>query len=155
MSQSPELDQVVEVRRRLAEHTLLPRWYWAMTTVFVVVLAGLPVWESYLSPQALNYAVWVPALLAVILMVAERVRRSRSGVHLPRGMGAYPSVWRVWVPLMALTAVAYLGIMVLVNHDQRGVALALVPVVAVLTLAGTLLVRRSMRADIEAGRVRA
>lgn len=152
MTGTPELDEVAAARQKLAEHALLPWWYWALYVPVAVVIVGYPVLDTLLSPTVAVFGVLYPAM--AVLLLSSWLVRWRTGVHLSRRLRAFPSVWRVWAPTLALGVVGDLAISQLVRHDQRTAALALIPVVAVVLVAGTVGIRFAMRADIRAGRVR-
>ncbi|PRY00841.1 hypothetical protein [Allonocardiopsis opalescens] len=152
MADTPELDQVAEMRRKIAAHAELPRAYWVVFAAVCVLIAGIPIWSSFL-PGADAYLRW--GLLAVALGSAAYavVRRRRSGVYLPRRVFAYPSARGLWVAVMAGTAAGFVGVYILVDLGQLGIALAALVPVAVLASVGQIRIRTVMRRDLEAGRV--
>lgn len=152
MSDTPELDQVADARRKLATYAGFSRTYWALCAVAFVLMAGIPIWMSFL-PWSSSGIQWV--LLAVGLASAAYsvIRRRRSGVALPRRIGAYPGARPVWVAVLALTVVSFGGIYVLVDNGHRVAALVILLPVAALILAGHIRIRAKMRDDIAAGRV--
>ncbi|MBW0102646.1 hypothetical protein [Pseudonocardia sp. KRD291] len=152
MSDTPELDQVVDARRKLSAYAGFPRTYWVLYGVALVLMAGLPIWSSFLPGQAFNLQ-WV--LLAICLAAAAYsvLQRRRSGVHLPRQISAYPSAQRPRYTVLAVTLASVFIIYALVGNGHRTVALiVLIPVAAVI-FAGQLWTRARMRDDIAAGRV--
>ncbi|MFD0773199.1 hypothetical protein ACFQZ2_04580 [Streptomonospora algeriensis] len=152
MADTPELDQVAEVRRKLAARSELPLAYWVLFTAASVLIAGLPIWTSLLPGSGL-YFQW-GALGAVLISVAYAViQRRRSGVYLPRRVTSYPGARLLWITTLAATGAGYLGISALVDRGLTGFALAaLVPVAAVM-LVGHVLTRSAMRRSIEDSRV--
>ena len=152
MSGTPELDQVAEARRRLSVHAELPRTYWALYGIALVLIAGIPIWASYL-PGGLPGVQW--ALLVVALAAAAHavIGRRRSGVHLPRRIGAYPGARRLWLAVLVATVAGLVGIQLLVANGLRPAALVLLVVVAVAVFLGQVRIRARMRDDIAAGRV--
>ena len=152
MSGSPELDQVLEARRKLAAHAGFSRTYWVLQGCVLVLLAGLPIWLSYL-PGAAPGAQWVLVAIAVAAAAHSVLRRRRSGVQLPRRSTAYPSAWRLRYAMLAVS-VAGLGLIhVLVVGGHRTAALVVLLPVAAVIFAGQLRIRAKMRDDIAAGRI--
>ncbi|BBF99196.1 MULTISPECIES: hypothetical protein [Pseudonocardia] len=152
MNDTPELDQVAEARRKLSVHAELPRTYWVLYGIALVLMAGIPIWASYL-PGGLPDIQW--ALLAVTLAAAAYavISRRRSGVYLPRRISAYPGARRLWVAVLAVSAAGIAGIYLLVGNGLRPAALVLLAVVAVVVFLGQVRIRARMRDDIAAGRV--
>jgi hypothetical protein len=152
MPDTPELDQVLDARRKLATYAELPRTYWALYGVALVLIAGIPIWMSFL-PGWRSGVQWV--LLAVALAAAtySAVQRRRTGVHLPRRISAYPTARRVRIAVLALTLASVGGIYALVANGQRVAALVVLVPVAALILIGQVRTRARMRDDIAAGRV--
>jgi hypothetical protein len=151
MASNPELDQVADVRRKLAAHADLPAAYWVFFTAASVLVAGLPIWSAVLPGSGL-YFQW--AVLGVVLVATAYtvIQRRRSGVYLPRRITSYPGARVLWIAALAVTGVGYVGITALVDNGMIGFALAaLVPVAAVM-LIGQMLVRSAMRRSIEDGR---
>jgi hypothetical protein len=153
VSGTPELDQVAEARRRLAAHARFPRAYWVVYGVALVLLAGLPVWMSYLPSVDRVYLSWAIAALGIGSAVYAVVRRRRSGVYLPRRISSYPKARKIWLVGMLLTLGGFLAIQQLVGHGHRDVALYLLVPIAVAVFLVQVATRSAMRADIEAGRV--
>jgi hypothetical protein len=152
MSDTPELDQVAEARRRLAAHAGFPRSYWVVYGVVLVLFAGIPVWMSYLPSDDWAYLSWVVAAVAVGSAVYTALRRRRSGVYLPRRISSYPKAQRIWLAGIVVTAAGFFGIHELVGHGHRDIALYLLAPVAVVVFLVQVATRSAMRADIEAGR---
>jgi hypothetical protein len=153
MSSSPELDQVTEARRRLAEHAGFPRTYWVLYAFVSVFFAGVPIWMSYLPADDWQYMSWAIAAIGLASTAYVVIRRRVSGVHLPKGVSAYPGAQRIWFGTLAVTIGGFFAIQALVTHDHRGLALALLLPVAAVLFFGQISIRRAMRADLEAGRV--
>lgn len=152
MSDTPELDRVADARRALSAHAGFPRTYWALYGVALVLMAGIPIWVSLL-PAGAPYVSWVLLAVAVASALYSVLRRRRTGVQLPRRIGAYPSARLTWLAVLALSAAGLLGIYALVGAGQRGAAFVALAAVAVVTFLGQIRVRTLMRADIAAGRV--
>lgn len=153
MSDTPELDQVAEARRRLAAHAGFPRAYWVVYGIALVLFAGIPVWMSYLPSDDWTYVSWVAAVVGVGSAVYSVVRRRRSGVYLPRRISSYPKAYRIWLAGIVLTAAGFFGIYQLVGHGHRDIALYVLAPLAVVVFIAQVATRSAMRADIEAGRV--
>ncbi|ANY06649.1 hypothetical protein [Pseudonocardia sp. HH130630-07] len=152
MNDKPTLQQAVEARRELATHVELPRTYWALYAVALVAMAGIPIWTSFL-PLDTGYISW--GLVAVVLAATAYsvITRYRSGVHLPRHIGAYPSARRIHLAVLAIALGGFCGMYTLVANGHRTIALiALVPLV-VFVLAGQYRIRTLMRDDVASGRV--
>lgn len=152
MPDTPELDQVADARRRLSSYAGFPRTYWVLYGVALVLMAGLPIWLSFL-PALVPGIQWV--LLAICLASAAYavIRRRQTGVRLPGRISSYPGAQ---VPRYAVLAVTLAGIGViyaLVGSGHRTVALIVLIPVAALVFAGQVWTRARMRADIAAGRV--
>lgn len=152
MSGTPELDQVADQRAKLAEHAVMPWWYWAAIVPAFVATVGWPLLSEVVPYEVAMYGVLLPAVL--LLAVVQVVARRRAGVHLPRGFTAYPSVRRIWVGTVLVGIAGFVAIAVLTRGGHPGLALAVLPVVTAVALAGSIGTRRAMRADIRAGRVR-
>ncbi|MGW0894043.1 hypothetical protein [Saccharopolyspora sp. NPDC002578] len=153
MSDSPELDQVAEMRRKLAAHAQYPLLYWALLGVVVMLVSGLPIWSAWL-PDGGYYLQWAMAAIALGSALYARRRRSRTGVHLPKRSGSYPSAWPFWVISLVILAVGFAVVTVLVRHDQLVIALLVLPILAVGVVATEFKTRAMMARDIEEGRVR-
>ncbi|MGH8882729.1 MAG: hypothetical protein ACRD0P_36210 [Stackebrandtia sp.] len=153
MSDTPELDQVAEARRRLAAHAGFPRSYWVAYGILLVLVAGIPIWMSYLPSDDWTYLSWAIALVGVGSAVYTVVRRRRSGVYLSRRISSYPKAYRIWLAGIAVTAAGFFGIYQLVGHGHRDIALYVLAPVAVVVFLAQVATRSAMRADIEAGRV--
>ena len=152
MSDTPELDQVVDARRKLSTYAEFSRTYWVLFGVALVLIAGIPIWTSFL-PGLQSSIQWVLLAVAVAAAAYSMIQRRRSGVQLPRRIGAYPSARKVRFAVLAVTVASIGGIHLLVNNGQRVAAfVALVPVAAII-LVGQIWTRARMRADIAAGRV--
>ncbi|WP_224386632.1 hypothetical protein [Pseudonocardia sp. ICBG1293] len=152
MSHNPELDQVTEMRRKLATHALFPLSYWIVYSVLLVVIMSIPVWVSAL-PSVTPYLTL--GLLVVALgsaMYSIRTRR-RSGVALPRRITAYPGARRLHAGVLALTVVGVIAGYALVGADRPGIAMAVLVPLAALVLAGQYRIRQKMAEDIATGRV--
>lgn len=152
MPDTPELDQVTEARRALSAHAGFPRTYWALYGVALVLMAGIPIWPSLL-PAGAPYVSWVLVAIGLAAAADSVLRRRRTGVQLPRRIGAYPGARLTWLAVMAVSVAGLLGIYALVGAGQLGAALVVLAVVAVVTFLGQVRVRDRMRADIAAGRV--
>ena len=152
MSDTPELDQVIDARRRLSAYAGFPRTYWVLYGFALVLMAGIPIWLSFLPGQSSNVQ-WV--LLAICLASAAYsvIQRRRSGVQLPRRIGAYPSAQRPRYAVLAVTLASIFIIYALVGNGHRTVALIVLIPVAVAIFAGQMWTRAKMRDDIAAGRV--
>lgn len=152
MADSPELDQVLDVRRRLSAYAGFPRTYWVLYGVALVLMAGLPIWLSFL-PDRLPYVQWM--LLAICLAAAAYsvIQRRRTGVQLPRRISAYPSARRLRYAVLAVTVAGICVIYALVDNGHRMIALIVLIPVAALIFAGQVWTRAKMRDDIAAGRV--
>lgn len=153
MSDTPELDQVTEARRRLAAHAGFPRSYWVVYGIVLVLFAGIPIWMSYLPSGDWTYLSWVIAGVGVGSAVYSAVRRRRSGVYLSRRISSYPKAYRIWLAGIVFTAAGFFGIYQLVDLGRRDIALYLLAPVAVVVFLAQVATRSAMRADIEAGRV--
>jgi hypothetical protein len=153
MSDKPELDQVADARRRIAEHAQFPTAYWAVYGVVLVLFAGVPIWLSFAPIGDSYWFTYVIAAIGIGSAVWQTIRRRRSGVYLPKRVGAYPTAYRYRRLAFVLTAVGFLGIWLLVHLDQRTVALIVLVPVAVAIFLAQLKTRSAMQADIEAGRV--
>jgi hypothetical protein len=154
MSDRPEFDEVNEARRQVAAHAQFSVTYWVINGVVLVLLVSIPIWLSWMSPTSGPYVWWGIAALAVGLTVHSWNRRRRSGVHLPKRVGAYPSARPIWLAGVAVTLVGYGGIHALVDNGQRGSAFLVLPVVAIALFVIQVKIRSAMRRDLEAGRVR-
>jgi len=154
MSDAPELDQVAAARRRLAVHADFPTGYWIAHGVILVAVAGIPIWLSFLGADASPYVSWVLLALALGAAAYSRVRSRRTGVYLPKRISSYPSAMPYWVASLVIAAGGFAGLYALVGSGQRGMAFAVLPVVAVAVFAAQYLTRSAMRRDIENGRVR-
>lgn len=154
MSDTPELDQVADARRRVAAHAQFPVAFWVVYGVVLVALIGLPIWMSWLSPAGGPSVSW--ALLAVGLAAAAYSwgRRRRSGVYLPKRVGAYPSARPIWLLGLGVTLIGFFSVDALVDAGQRGLAILVLPVAALAVFVVQLKTRSAMFRDIEAGRVR-
>lgn len=153
MAGSPELDQVAAARRQLAAHAQYPAVYWAVYAVFLVLVAGLPIWSPWLGPDNGTYVTGALAAVAAGAAVCTATRRRRTGVHLRKRITAYPSAWPVWLVGIAITAAGLFGIHALVSSGQRGLALVVLPIVAIAAFLIQVKTRSAMRRDIEEGRV--
>lgn len=152
MADRPDLDQVVEARRKLSAYAGFPRTYWALHGIALVLIAGLPIWISFLPGQR-SYAEWVLLAVALASAAYSVIRRRRSGVALPRRIDAYPSARRPRFTVLALTAASVCALYALVENDHRVVAMiVLIPVVAFIFV-GQIWTRAKMRDDIAAGRI--
>jgi len=151
---TPALDQVADARRRLAAHARFPVAYWVLFGVFLVLVAGLPIWTSWSDIGNGALITWALAVAAIASVGYSWVRRQRSGVQLRRRITAYPSARPIWLAGLAVTAAGFFGIDALVHTGQRGIAFVVLPVVAVAVFASQVMTRSAMRRDIEAGRVR-
>lgn len=154
MSGSPELDQVADARRKVAAHAPFPVAYWVFYGVALVLLAGVPIWMTWLSSAYDPYVTWVIAALGIASAAYSWIRRRRSGVYLPKRISAYPSARPIWLAGIAVTVVGLLGIYALVDYEQRGIAFLALAVVALAVFLIQVKIRSAMRRDIEAGRVR-
>ncbi|RRO20553.1 hypothetical protein EIL87_01305 [Saccharopolyspora rhizosphaerae] len=154
MSGTPELDQVAHARRQLAAHSQFPAAYWVLFGIGMVLVAGLPIWISWLNATGASAVTWVIAAVGIASSFYSFGRRRRSGVSLPKRIGSYPGAWPWWLASVAVTLGGLLGITALVGAGQRGFALLVLPVVALLVLATQLKTRSAMRRDLEEGRVR-
>lgn len=154
MSDAPELDQAAAARRQLAAHTQFSTTYWVFSGVFLVLVAGLPIWTTWLNPSGGRYITWVIAAVGIAAAVHSAGRRRSSGVYLPKRISNYPGARRVWLVGLAVTLAGFFTISALMHSGQRGIALLVLPVVAVLVLATQIKIRSTMRRDVEAGRVR-
>jgi uncharacterized membrane protein YfcA len=153
MASVPELDQVAEARRRIAETTRYPRAYWVVFGLALVLFAGVPIWMSLLPVADHDYLSWAFAAVCLASAAYSLIRRRRSGVRLPRQISAYPSAQRIWIVVAAVTVGGFFGIQALVNHDHRDIAFVVLPVVALAVFLGQVAIRRAIRDDLEAGRV--
>ncbi|KID30514.1 hypothetical protein HQ32_02015 [Prauserella sp. Am3] len=154
MSEVPELDQVADARRRLAAHARLPLGYWVFYGVALVALAGLPLWTSWLGAADHPLVSWGVAALGIASAGYAWNRRRRTGVHLPKRVGAYPSARPWWLAGLALTLAGFGAIFTLVAQDLRPVAYGVLPVVAIAVFALQLKTRSAMEHDLQEGRVR-
>lgn len=152
MSDTPELDQVADARRKLSTYAEFSPTYWALSGVALVMIAGIPIWTSFL-PVLQSGIQWVLVAVAVAAAAHSMIQRRRSGVQLPRRIGAYPSARKVRFAVLAVTIASLGGIYLLVDNGHRLAAfVALVPAAAVI-LVGQIWTRARMRDDIAAGRV--
>ncbi|WDZ93054.1 hypothetical protein [Nocardiopsis sp. HUAS JQ3] len=151
MNSNPELDQVADARRRLADHTDPPTAFWVFLAAASVLIAGLPIWSALL-PGSGPYFQWAILGVVVIATVYSVIQRRRSGVYMPRYVFSYPGARLMWIAALAITGVGYIGITLLVDQGMTGFALAALVPVAALVLAGQMLVRSAMRRSIENGR---
>ncbi|MEU5845277.1 hypothetical protein [Saccharopolyspora shandongensis] len=154
MSGTPELDQVADARRRLAAHAQFPVTFWVLYGVALVLLAGVPIWMTWLSPADGPYVSWVIAALGIASAAYSWNRRRRSGVYLVKRISAYPSARLIWLAGIAVTLVGFFGIYALVDHGQRGIAFLVLPAVALAVFVTQVKTRSAMCRDIEAGQVR-
>ncbi|MBK1785226.1 hypothetical protein [Prauserella cavernicola] len=154
MSGMSELDQVADARRKVASHAQFPTGYWVFFGVALVFMAGVPIWMSWVNSAGSTYLGWSLGAIALGSAVYSVIKRRRSGVHLPKWAGAYPSARPIWLASIVITLAGFVGINVLVNNDQRNIALMVLPVVAIAVFFTHLKIRSAMRRDIEAGRVR-
>lgn len=154
MSDTPELDQVADARRRIAVHAEFPVAYWAIYGVALVFMAGFPIWSSWLTRAELPYLSWVLTAVCIASAIYTVLRRHRSGVHLPKRIGAYPGARPIWLVGLAIALAGFVGIHQLVNREHEGLALCVLPVVAVAVFVTQVKTRSAMRRDIETGRVR-
>jgi hypothetical protein len=152
MSGTPELDLVADQRAKLAEHALLPWWFWAASVPVFVVAVGWPLLTGWVSENVATYGLFLPA--ALLLVIAQFVVRRRAGVRVWLGFTAYPSARWIWLGTLAAGIGGWVAIAALTLHDAQGFALAVLAVVTVVAIAGSVAARRAMRADIRAGRVR-
>ncbi|ALE72492.1 hypothetical protein AD006_11680 [Pseudonocardia sp. EC080610-09] len=153
MSDTPELDQVADARRRIAAHAGFPVAYWVLLGVALVFIAGLPIWSNLLNLDP-AYTSWALAAIGITSAVYSVLRRRRSGVHLPKRIGAYPSARPSWMIGLAIALAGFIVINLLVREEQQTIALLVLPVVAVGVFVAQVRTRSAMRRDIEAGRVR-
>ena len=153
-SGTPELDQVADARRKLAAHADFPTTYWVVYGVALVAIAGIPIWMSVLGATGSPSVSLVLLAVAVVAATYSRIRRRRTGVYLPKRISSYPSAMPWWVASLVATAVGFAGLQWLVGDDQRGTALLVLPVVAVVVFTTQYLTRSAMRRDVEEGRVR-
>lgn len=152
MSDTPELEQVVAARRKLSTYAEFSRTYWVLYGVALVLIAGIPIWLSFL-PGLRPSIQWVLLAVAVAAAAYSMIQRRRSGVQLPRRIGAYPSARWVRFAVLAVTVASVGGIYLLVDNGHLVAAVvALVPVAAII-LVGQIWTRARMRDDIAAGRV--
>lgn len=154
MSDTPELDQVAEARRKLASYAEFSRTYWALYGIALVLIAGIPIWVSFL-PESAGGVQWVLLAIGLGSAAYSLVQRRRTGVQLPRRIGAYPSARKVWLVVIAVTLASVAGIYALVGNGQRVIAAVILIPVAAVIFAGQVLTRARMRDDIAAGRVAA
>lgn len=153
MSGMSELEQVADARRRVAAHARFPVTYWVVYGIVLVLLAGLPIWQSWLGLDASPVVPWVIAAVGVGSAVHSRIRRRRSGIYLRKPISAYPGARGIWLAGVAVTLVGLAGIDALVDHGQRGFALLALAGVAVAVFLIQVRTRSAMARDIEAGRV--
>ncbi|SEG90514.1 hypothetical protein SAMN02982929_05248 [Saccharopolyspora kobensis] len=154
MNGTPELDQVAAARRQLATHAQYPAAYWAAYGVVLVLLAGLPIWNTWLRPGSGPYISSALTVLAMGSAIYASVRRRRTGVHLRKRITAYPSAWPIWLVGIAIALIGLFGLQALVSSGQREIALLALPVVALAVFLIQFKTRSAMRRDIEEGRVR-
>lgn len=154
MSGTPELDQVAAARRQLATHAQYPAAYWVIYGVVLVLLAGLPIWNTWLSPGSGPYISSALTVVAAGSAIYASVRRRRTGVHLRKRITAYPGAWPIWLVGIAVTIAGLVGMQALVSGGQREIALLVLPVVALAVFLIQLKTRSAMRRDIEEGRVK-
>ncbi|MER7013173.1 hypothetical protein ABT324_17270 [Saccharopolyspora sp. NPDC000359] len=154
MTGTPELDQVAAARRQLATHAQFPAAYWGLYGVVLVLLAGLPIWNTWLGPDSGPYVSGALVVVAAGSVAYSAARRRRSGVHLRKRITAYPSAWPFWLVGIAVTALGLFGMQALVSSGHRDTAFLVLPVVAVAVFLVQLKIRSAMRRDIEEGRVR-
>ncbi|WP_258347369.1 hypothetical protein [Saccharopolyspora gregorii] len=149
-----QLDQVADARRRIATHVGFSTAYWVVYGVLLVVLAGLPIWMDLLGADYSAYLSWGFAVIAIGSAFFTAARRRRSGVYLSKRIGSYPGARPFWLAALGITAVGFGAIAVLVRYQQQGIALLVLPVVAVAVFAAQVKTRAAMRRDLEEGRVR-
>ena len=82
MSDTPELDQVADARRQIAEHARFSVTYWVLYGVLLVFLAGIPIWRPWTEAAGLPSVSWGIAAVGIGAAVCAWIRRRRSGVHL-------------------------------------------------------------------------
>lgn len=153
MSDTPELDQVADARRRIAEHARLPAAYWVLIGVVVVLATGLPIWISLL-PVGRPYVEWGLAAIVIASAVYSWTRRRRSGVYLPKRVGSYPGARPFWLAGIAVALAGFFVIDFMVGREQLGGAFLVLPVVALALFGIQIKLRSAMARDIEEGRVR-
>ncbi|MFP5020791.1 hypothetical protein [Pseudonocardia phyllosphaerae] len=152
MSRTPELDQVADARRALSKHAGYPTAYWVLTTVLLAAFAGIPLW-LHLFPAATPFVQWSPLVIALASAAYSIIKRNRSGVQLPRAVGAYPSARPFWLACMVLSIAGFIATKVLVAHDQIGFAVGVPVVVGVGVLLSQLRIQSLIRSDVAGGRV--
>ncbi len=153
MADTPELDQVAEARRRLATHAAMPPTYWAVQTIAVVLIAGIPLWLSFLPAVDGSYVQWVLLAVAAAAAAYAGFQRRRSGVYLPRRISAYPSARLAHIAVLIVMAAGVVGVYALVSNGHPVLAFVTLIAVAAASLIGHLRIRAAMRRDIEDGRV--
>ncbi|WP_243789076.1 hypothetical protein [Saccharopolyspora gloriosae] len=153
MSDTPELDQVADARRRIAAHTRFPVAYWTLAGVVLVLAAGLPIW-IFLLPTGRSYLEWGLVALVLASAVYSWTRRRRSGVYLAKRVGSYPSARPFWLGGLAVALVGFFVINFWVAREQIGSALLVLPVVGLAVFGLQIKLRSAMMRDIEQGRVR-
>ncbi|MEU6131820.1 hypothetical protein ABZ805_21815 [Saccharopolyspora sp. NPDC047091] len=154
LGQLGQLDQVADARRRLAGHAGFPTAYWVIFGVALVAMAGLPIWMDLLGADYNAYVSWGLAAIALGSAAFSVARRRRSGVYLPKRIGSYPGARPIWLAALAITVVGFGVIAALVRFEQQGIALLVLPVVAIAVFVAQVKTRAAMRRDIEEGRVR-
>ncbi|MFR9731016.1 hypothetical protein ACL03H_17465 [Saccharopolyspora sp. MS10] len=152
MSNTPELDQVADARRRIADHARFPAAYWVLYGAALVVFAGVPIWLSWFTAPTTPYLSWVIAALGIGSALYSWYRRRRSGVYLPKRISAYPSARPIWLAGHGVTLAGFAGIWALVRQDQHPYAFAVLAVVVVVVFVAQIKTRSAMVRDIEAGR---
>ncbi|GAA4864965.1 hypothetical protein [Saccharopolyspora cebuensis] len=154
MSEKSELDQVADARRRLAAHAEFSTSYWVVNGVLLALVAGLPIWFSWLDGGGSQYLQW--GLVAVVLASAVHSwsRRRRSGVYLPKRIYSYPSARLIWLAGIAIAVIGFGSLFALVENGQRQVAFVVYPVLAIAVLVIQIKTRSAMRRDIESGKVK-
>lgn len=153
MTDKSELDQVTDVRRKIADHAEFPVAYWVLYGFALVLLAGVPIWMSWLDAVGNPFLPWAIAAVGIASAAYAVIRRSRSGVHLPQWIGAYPSARPIWLISLAISLIGLLGIYLLVNVGQPVIALLALAVVAPAVFITQFKTRSAMRRDLESGRV--
>ncbi|QFU91105.1 hypothetical protein [Amycolatopsis sp. YIM 10] len=158
MPGSAELDQVADVRRKLATQALgtLPESSRTQSMFEIgayVVLLGIPIWKLFLPGLFTGAGAWVMLAVMLLFVAYPRIKERRHGVRLPHRMNAYPSARKAHYAFLAIFTVNIGVVGLLVDFGHLVIASVLSVPAAVALFVCEKVARTKMREDIEAGRV--